>query len=324
MVRVLGEHALQRRHDRGALRVRFSPARLPVIPGTDVHQRFGVEHRDLVVLRKLHRSLGHGRGVGGIQFGTVRLGVLCVALGQGRDQRLLLRARLGGKRARSLRRSERGRHCLFYHRHVDVGAEHQRLSPEAHGTVGIELLRLAECALCLLVIEGMRQPQTLVEIALRGRARRGDLVCERAEAVPQRRIAIGERQRRRGGIAPGLRYFGLRCDQVDHAARHRSDGRRLAEREVPAELPHGIRHRNRGGGIGGDELGRFGGALAAQRKQYEAACARTGGRSQKRRPQSHDCFHDSSLQAGSPEVSSPVAMGIRQRAVPRSTCAPTA
>ena len=289
MIGVLGEHPLQCRHDLGALRVRLSPARLPVIPWTEIHERLGVEHRDLVVLRELRRGLGHGRGVGGIELGAVGLRVLGVARGQGCDQRLFVRARLGGQRARLLCRGERGRHRLLDHRHVDIGPEHQRLAPEAHGAIGIELLRLAECALRLLVIEGMGQPQTLIEIALRGRARRGDLVGERAEAVPQRRIAVGERQRGRCGIAPGLRHFGLRCDQADHAARHGSTGCRswLAERKVRAGFPSGIRCGDRRRDIGTDERRRFGDALAAQRQQYEAAGARAGGRGKKRRPQSH-------------------------------------
>ena len=290
MIGVLGEHPLQCGHDLGALRVRLSPARLPVIPWTEIHERLGVEHRDLVVVGELRRGLGHGGGVGGIELGAVGLRILGVARGQGCDQRLFLRTRLGRRqRARLLCRGECGSHRLLDHRHVDVGTEHQRLAPEAHGATGIELLHLAERALRLLVIEGMGQPQTLIEIALRGRARRGDLVGERAEAVPQRRIAIGERQRGRCGIAPGLRHFGLRCDQADHPAHHGSTGCRrcLAERKVRTGLPSGIRCGDRRCDIGADELRRFGDALAAQRQQCEAAGARAGGRRKKRRPQSH-------------------------------------
>src|SRR6266568_2313536 len=54
MVRIPGEHALQRRHDGDALRVRLTSAGLPVVPWTKIHHRLGVENRDLVVLRELH------------------------------------------------------------------------------------------------------------------------------------------------------------------------------------------------------------------------------------------------------------------------------
>ena len=323
MIGVLGEHPLQCGHDLGALRVRLSPARLPVIPWTEIHERLGVEHRDLVVLGELRRGPGHGGGVGGIEPGAVGLRVLGVARGQGCDQRPFLRACLGGQRARLLCRGERRSHRLFHHRHIDIGAEHQRLAPEAHGAIGVELLCLAECALRLLVIEGMGQPQTLIEIALGGRARRGDLVGERAEAIPQRRVAVGERQRGRCGIAPGLRHFGLHRDQADHAARHGSNsGRRaLAEDEVPADVPPGAGQRDCSGGPGGSKRRRFGDALAPKRKQREAACARAGSRGQQRRPQSHDCYHGI---ASKLEDRASGPKGIRRCAVPRSRCAPTA
>src|SRR5215831_16077535 len=66
MIGIPGKHALQSRHDGRALRVRFSSARLPVIPWTEIHDRFRVQHRDLVVLRELRRDFGHGGGIGSI------------------------------------------------------------------------------------------------------------------------------------------------------------------------------------------------------------------------------------------------------------------
>ena len=43
-----------------ALLVWLAAAGLPVIPRAEVHHRFGVEHRDLVVVRELRRDLLHG------------------------------------------------------------------------------------------------------------------------------------------------------------------------------------------------------------------------------------------------------------------------
>jgi hypothetical protein len=138
--------------------------------------RFRVQHRDFVVLRELCRDVGHGGGIGRIQPRSVRLRVFNVSRRQARNQRLLARACLGGEGARLLHCGGGRRHCFFRHRQVDVGPEHQRLTPETHGAVGIELLRLTECALRLLVIEGIGQPQSLVEIDLRRCARSRDFV----------------------------------------------------------------------------------------------------------------------------------------------------
>src|SRR2546427_9264375 len=44
----------------------------------------------------------------------------------------------------TLFRSKGGRHGLVLHRQIDVGAEHERLAPEAHGARRVELLRLAD------------------------------------------------------------------------------------------------------------------------------------------------------------------------------------
>ena len=176
MIGIPGKHALQSRHDRRALRVRLSSARLPVVPWTEIHDRFRVQHRDVVVLRELRRDVGHDGGIGCIQLCPVRLRVLNISRRQGRNQRLLAWACLGGEGPRLLHCGEGRRHRFFRHRQVDVGPEHQRLAPEAHRAVGIELLRLTECALRLLMIEGIGQPQSLVEIDLRRCARSRDFV----------------------------------------------------------------------------------------------------------------------------------------------------
>ena len=147
-------------------------AGLPIIPRTNVHHRFGVEHRDLVVVRELRRNLLHGQRISGIEWRPVRVRVLGIAGRDRRNQRLLARGRLGGEHTRLLGRREGRRHRVFLHRQIDVGPEHQRFAPEAHGAVRIEFLRLTKGALRLAVIERVGEAEALIEIGLRQLARR--------------------------------------------------------------------------------------------------------------------------------------------------------
>ena len=86
-----------------ALRVGFVAARLPVIPGAEIHDGFGVERGDFVVVGKLarpspwrpHRPRRAALAVG--------LRIFRIALGQRCDQRLLARACRSGERLRLLR-----------------------------------------------------------------------------------------------------------------------------------------------------------------------------------------------------------------------------
>ncbi len=201
-----------------------APAGLPVVPWAEIHDGLGVENRDFVVLREFRGDLAHGPGIRGIQRLAVRLWVLRVARRDRRNQRLLARACLGGERPRLLCRGKGGRHGLVLHRQIDVGAEHERLAPEAHGARRIELLRLAKGALCLAVIERIRQAQSLVEIGLRRRVRGRDLVAHRAQSVPQGRIRIGERRGRCRGLHFRLRHLGPRGGEAQHRVHSGSRG----------------------------------------------------------------------------------------------------
>ena len=145
---------------------------MPVVPGAEIHDRLGVEHGDFVVVGKLRRDLRHRGRVGRVERRAVGLRIAAVARRERPDQRLLAWARLAGKRLRLLRGRIGRRDRVFLHRKIDVGTEHQRLAPEAHGAVGIELLRLAEGALRLAVIERVGEPQALIEICLRLRRSR--------------------------------------------------------------------------------------------------------------------------------------------------------
>jgi hypothetical protein len=57
--------------------------------------------------------------------------------------------------------------CRLVHGRIDVGTKHKRLAPVAHGTVRILPLRLAKGAHGFRMVKGIRQPQSLVKIALR-------------------------------------------------------------------------------------------------------------------------------------------------------------
>ena len=205
-------------------------ARLPVVPRAQVHQRFGVERRDVVVVRELRRDLAHGGGVGRVERHAVGLGVGRIAGREREDQRLLARARLAGERLRVADRRIGGRDRVLLHRHVDVRAEHQCLAPEAHRAIRVEPLRLAERAARLVVIERVGEAEALIEIRLRLRVRRGDLVVDGAEPVPQRRIAVGELGRGRDRRQGAGRHFDLRkAQQPGHPARRT---RRAADRGI--------------------------------------------------------------------------------------------
>ena len=161
------QHALQGRHDRCTLRVRVVAARLPVIPGAEIHHRLGIERGDFVVVGKLLRDLRHFAGVGCVERRASGLRIVAVTHCERADQRLLAGARLARKCFGLLRGSEGRRDSILLHRKIDVGPEHQSLTPEAHGAVGIELLRHAEGTLRLAVIERVGKTQALVEIGLR-------------------------------------------------------------------------------------------------------------------------------------------------------------
>ena len=86
--------------------------------------------------------------------------------------------------------------CAFFsvglriHRNVDVGSQHQRLTEETHGAVRIELLRLAQGAPGFGMVEVGRQPQPLVEIALRLGTLGADRIGQRAQVLPQWRLGV--------------------------------------------------------------------------------------------------------------------------------------
>src|SRR5215831_9240995 len=108
MVGIVGEHALERGHDGRALRVWLGSARLPIIPGAQIHNGFGVEHRNIVVVRKLGRDTRHGGGICSIELPAVLFWILRVTRRECRDQLLFAPARLWTKSTRLLGSSNGG------------------------------------------------------------------------------------------------------------------------------------------------------------------------------------------------------------------------
>jgi hypothetical protein len=80
------------------------------------------------------------------------------------------------------------------------------------------LLGLAESALRFGVIEGVSEPQPLIEIILRGRAPGGDFVTQRAQTVPQWRLDIRKGGIRRRCLDFRIRHFRARRRETDHRA----------------------------------------------------------------------------------------------------------
>lgn len=98
---------------------------------------------------------------------------------------------------------------------------------------------LAESALRFGVIEGVSEPQPLIEIILRGRARGGDFVAQRAQTVPQWRLDIRKGGVRRRCLDFRVRHFGARRRETDHRARPSGRvGRAVTERDARRRSLH--------------------------------------------------------------------------------------
>ena len=215
MLRVLRQHLAQRGEDgRGA-----EPGLAvggPQLPGIGVHQPLGEHRLDVHVVREAAGDILHGGDVGGEERGAVRRverpGAV-EAFRQGRDQRLLDRARRGRVGLRLAERLPAGAGARLRHdRHVVIGPEGQRDAPIAGRALWIELGRFGEGAGRLVMVEGPEQAHALVEIFLRFRRGGGDRPVEGAEAVEQlgafRPVRDGGARRRRMVLVLGERGRG--------------------------------------------------------------------------------------------------------------------
>src|SRR5690606_29149711 len=162
------------------------------------------QHRRVEVVGTLFRQGAHGARVGLVERPAIFGRVGRVTRRQGRDEGLLAFARRRRELARALQpRTGVGR-VRGVHGRIDVGTEHERRAPPAHGAGGIELRRLQEGALGGVVVEPVGQGQALVEPALHLGNGAGDGEAVVPEALEEDRADRGRlRGRRRGGGIAG-------------------------------------------------------------------------------------------------------------------------
>ena len=114
-------------------------------------------------------ALLHGGRISRIERLAIGFRILRIAFGQRGDQHLLARAREAASACAFCMAAKAGCTASSAIGTIDVGTEHQRFAPKAHGAARIELLGLAESALRFGVIESVSEPQPLIEIILRQR-----------------------------------------------------------------------------------------------------------------------------------------------------------
>ena len=207
MLRVSRQDFLERRQHFGRAALGTRSRRLPVVPGLRVHDRFGIQRLDRILVRVLPGHRRHRVGEGGIERGALGARIGGIALPQGRDQRAVPR-RCGGRQFhRPGQRGERRRQGFRRHRRIDVRAQHQGFAPVGHRQLRIRVLRRLERALRFGVVERERPAQPLVEVRLRGRACRAHFQAQGAQVVVQRHCAVGglHRHHREGPGLGGLR-----------------------------------------------------------------------------------------------------------------------
>lgn len=242
MGRIARQHPFERSDQLGGTVLGLGAAGRPVIPGRQVHQRFGEQHLQGVVGGKVARGLGHRVGIGQVEGGAVGARIGAVAARHGADHGLLLRLGARGQALRFGGGRHCGRHGLGEHRRVDVGAQHQRLAPEAHRALRVETLRRAEGARCLGMVEGEGEADALVEVGLGALAAGGDRHMQGAEVVVERwwRGLAGPGRAGRNLLAgregPG---FGLGLHQMGQYGRGTAAGGRaslVGEQRVEAGI----------------------------------------------------------------------------------------
>jgi hypothetical protein len=163
----------------------------PELPGPQVHRAFGVERGRVQVVRILAGQLAHRFLVRHGQLLAVGLWVRAVALRQSPD---VVALRLGGLLGQLQGLAQRlvSRLPLLVVRvKVVVRSLRQRDAPVRHRQAGIEVGSAGEGPPGLVVVEGVKQDQPLVEELLRlGAARRHGMVMA-SKAGHQRRRAAG-------------------------------------------------------------------------------------------------------------------------------------
>ena len=203
MVGVARHHRLQGGDDLGGM-ARGLQLGVVVRPGLQVHQRLGVQHGRIQVVRALLQQAPGRLGVGLVQFAPVVAGLLRVTRRQRLDEGLLARAGVGRQFACALQPLPGVGMVGRVHAGIDMRPQHQRCAPPAHRALRVEFGGLEEGAFGGVVVEAPGQRQALVEPALHLRVAAGDRETVITQAIQQHRA--GHRQfRGRSGRRVGRR-----------------------------------------------------------------------------------------------------------------------
>ena len=158
----------------------------PPVPGPHVQERLGVDRGCVEIVGIFRGEIPHRVREGLVEGLEIRLGIAGIALRERFDPGAFARGRPGRPRAGFPHFRERFLFARRIHREVHVGPEGEGDAPVCHGAGGIETRRLAEGADGLVVIEGVAEPEALVEILLRERGSRGHRVVHGPEAGVER------------------------------------------------------------------------------------------------------------------------------------------
>ncbi len=162
MIRMLPQCRFQDRHDLLRPRLR-PPIRAPVVPWPEHHHGFSRQGCGIGIIGSLPRNLTHRFGIGFVLHLAGDRFFSQVASGKGFHVGSLPGGGLRQTRSGLLNRLHGTGLYLGIHGRVDVRPQAQRHTPIGHGRIGIETGGLGEGRNRLLVIEGIDQPDPLIE-----------------------------------------------------------------------------------------------------------------------------------------------------------------
>ena len=199
MIRTLRNHFFGERDNFGRAIIGRSVF-CPVTPRAQVHHRFNVKHRDVIVVGELEVHVAHGVGIGNVVRSAL-FSFSRVAKLQSIDEGLLARRRFRFQCDCFSDRFKRFRFSGRIHRRIDVRAECQRFSPKRNSQTWVETLCFAICSASFRMIKSVRKVQALIHEKLRLRIlrRHGKLVIAQ--------LLQARRDRSRGRDALLRRFF---------------------------------------------------------------------------------------------------------------------
>ena len=193
VVRVRAQHPFQGLEDLRGLGLHAAVG-LPQVPRPEVHERVGEQRGGVEVVGEAPRHLAHGVGVRAVQLRALCRGRIGVPLREGLDRRPLAVRGGTGQDHGPLDGREGSSLPIGVGRAVVVRSLAERDAPVAHRAGRVETRRLQERGLRLQVIEGVDEPQPLVEVRL-CRVRGGDALVVAPEPLVDHRRGHGPRRR---------------------------------------------------------------------------------------------------------------------------------